>query len=264
MSMDIILIELVASLTTIVIFTLAGVLDWWWREIPPTLWIMPVIIGISVNILYYFLYCSNYFATICKYQFQLQLLQLILSLILLCIISILVFIIKIIGGADFLAVASFIALYPFNRLLVLGYSENIIVLQLLFFLPPILWVLIIYSVIMISLILFNLLNNLRFHKEIKTLRVPLTNKILYTLFCRFMYVKEYRRKKFYYPVYVQSIISRVSFNIYEDDEVWKQRLSNIPDNLVIVVSWGIPMITFMSLAVATYLILYNTLLLMLY
>jgi hypothetical protein len=176
----------------------------------------------------------------------------------------LVFIIKIIGGADFLAVASFIALYPFNRLLVLGYSKNIIVLQLLFFLPPILWVLIIYSVIMISLILFNLLNNLRFHKEIKTLRVPLTNKILYTLFCRFMYVKEYRRKKFYYPVYVQSIISRVSFNIYEDDEVWKQRLSNIPDNLVIVVSWGIPMITFMSLAVATYLILYNTLLLMLY
>jgi len=260
---NIIWLELVASAITVATFTLAGILDWRWREIPPALWIAPIIFGIFVNVLHHFSHYGNCVDTLCEYVFQFQLFQLILSLILLCVIGILVFAIKILGGADFLAIASFTAVYPFNRLSILTYLKSNTLLQVFFFLPPILWILTMYSITMIFLILFNLLNNLKFYREIASLEVPLLSKILYVLFCKFMYMKEYRKKRFYYPVYVQSIVNRISFNIYEDDEEWKKKLSNVPDDSVIVVSWGIPMITFMSLAITVYIVLYIIILIIL-
>jgi hypothetical protein len=255
--MGMILLEVVISLTTLITFTLAGISDWKWREISPIFWIAPTTIGVAVNVLYYLHHNAACFTILCKNVFQLQLLQLVLSSIVLGAVGILTFVIKVVGGADFLAITSFTALYPFNRLLTLNCTESALMLRIYLFLPPTLCILIIYSVIMIFLIPFNVLSNIvKFSKEIKTLKMPTLSKIFYIFFCKFMYLEEYRKKKFYYPVYIPQFVSRISFSIYENDAEWKEKLSNVPNDTIIIASWGIPMITFLSLATSIYITAY--------
>jgi len=245
-------IEYVIAIVALSSFVLAGFFDWKTREINPKIWIIPISTGVAMNAIYIFLmknHCVN----------SILLFQIGITTFLVILIAVLVFVFNLLGGADFMGMISFAALYPFNRLFACNYkmfTENNIYIFLLNFLPPILWLLIIHSIIMVLFILENAISNIIKYREIQQLNLSLCRKLFLIVFNRFMRVEEYLKKKFYYPVYVPGIIDRLTFNIYEDDDAWKKKLEKLPKDTIIVVSWGIPMVSFLSISIAIYVTLY--------
>ena len=246
-------IEIINAIAAVVVFAIAAFLDWRYREIPVKLWVPPILIGFATNIIYYTTYVSALTMIL-----NLVVLQILLSTLIVIIVGIIVFVLKLMGGADFFAVLTLCVLYPFNRFLpyISAYAYFSKIAYLFFILPPLLHILIIYSLALVLLMILNFVSNVRY---ISLLKLPKTKKTLVLLFYRVMTVEEYMNKKFYYPIYIPGLIDRLSFNIYEDDEEWKKKLQTLPKDMIIIASWGLPMITFFSIALFIYIAVYMTL-----
>jgi hypothetical protein len=243
-------IEIINAIVAVVVFAIAAFLDWRYREIPVKLWIPPILIGFATDITYYIAYASALNMII-----NLVILQILLSTLIVIIVGIIVFVLKLMGGADFFATLTLYVLYPFNRFLpyINAYAYFSKIAYLFFILPPLLHILIIYSLTLVLLMILNFVSNVRY---ISLLKLPKTKKTLVLLFYRVMTVEDYMSKKFYYPIYIPGLIDRLSFNIYEDDEEWKKKLQTLPKDMIIVASWGLPMITFFSIALFVYVAVY--------
>lgn len=240
--------EIVIASITMLTFIVAGVSDWRSREVDPRIWIAPIVVGIIFNFFY---------ITFQAYDKTILLLQIGIAIFFVLTIAILVFAVNLLGGADFMAISTFVSLYPFNRLAIV---KSIILRNRYVFLfnlfPPVLWLLAIYSIIMLFIVIRNVICNLFVYRGIKEMKIPIHKKVFYMVFNRFMTIDEYMRKRFYYPVYVPGVVSRVTFDIYEDDIDWKKKLETLPKDTVIVVSWGIPMVSFLSISAIIYIVMY--------
>lgn len=243
-----ILEEIVIASIAILTFVVAGVFDWRNREVDPRIWIAPIVVGIIFNFFY---------ITFQAYDKTILLFQIGIAAFFVLTIAILVFVVNLLGGADFMAISTFVALYPFNRLAI---AKSVVLGNRCVFLfnlfPPVLWLLAIYSMIMLFIIIRNVIHNLFVYRSIKEMRIPIHKKVFYMAFNRFMTVDEYMRKRFYYPVYVPGVVDRVTFDIYEDDADWKKKLGVLPKDTIIVVSWGIPMVSFLSISATIYIVMY--------
>jgi hypothetical protein len=244
------LIEITNAVVAVVVFAIAAFLDWRYREIPVKLWIPPILLGFATDITYYVAYASALNQII-----NLIILQILLSTLIVIIVGIIVFVLKLMGGADFFAVLTFYVLYPFNRFLpyINAYTYLSKIAYLFFVLPPLFHILIIHSLTLVLLMILNFVSNVRY---ISLLKLPRIKKIFILLLYRVMTIEDYMNKKFYYPIYIPGLIDRFSFNIYEDDEEWKKKLQTLPKDMVIIASWGLPMITFFSIALFVYIAIY--------
>jgi len=223
--------------------SIAGVWDWRKREIDPRLWIAPIVIGIVVNT-----YRALYFGIS-----GLDVLSVMLELLFLVVIGLLVFCLRVLGGADLLALATLVALYPFPP--IPYYASSISLLRYASLLPPLLEILTYYSFAMIILLVYNVLSNLRRLRMLKRIDIPLRRKVLYLISARILTLDEFMSKRFYFPVYVPGVINRKSFNVYEDDREWRERLRGLNADYLVIACWGIPTVSFIAVSLLIYLLL---------
>ncbi|MCS7111156.1 MAG: prepilin peptidase [Ignisphaera sp.] len=241
--------ELVKVSILIITFSIAAAKDWRTREINPSVWIPSLAVGLPLGVIKALNGLTVY-----------QLLSIIISLVIVSSVAVLVFVFKLMGGADFLAITSFTVVYPYVQYTPFMYRWNSSMIanlsSVILVLPPIVAVLIVYTVVMTLFLIYNILHNLKHMDFLGSLETPLHKKLYIVLFHRIVDVDTIYRKRFYYPILVPGRIERRSFDVYEDDLIWREKLSDIPKGTRIVASWGIPMVTFFSISTFIYLILY--------
>ncbi len=218
-------------------FVIAGIYDWRKREIDPKIWIPSLIVGVVVNV----------WRAVQLGMSELDKLSLFVSLVFVVAVAILTFGVKAIGGADFLAVLSLVALYPFPPL----YAAA--PLHCMSALPPIVEIFVYYSMAMLGLFIYNIIVNLSKLRILESLELPLSKKLLYLVTARIMKVSEYLKTRFYFPVYVPGIVERKSFDVYEDDTAWRRKLQELDGDTPLIASWGIPTVTFIAVSLLIYL-----------
>lgn len=234
---------LLRDLVAILFMSIAGTWDWKKREIDPRLWITPVVIGIAVNMYRAFYYGVG----------SLDILSMIVELLFLTVVGLLVFYLRALGGADLLALATLVALYPFPP--IPSYASSLSLFHSTSLLPPLLEILTYYSFAMIALLVYNVLNNLRRLRMLEHVNIPLCRKILYLVSARILTLDEFIKKRFYFPVYVPGVVNRKSFDVYEDDREWRERLRGLNANHLVIASWGIPTVSFIAVSLLIYLLL---------
>lgn len=246
----------VKYLMTSIIYSYAAISDWVKREIPPLVWVPHMAIGIPLNI-----FITRHLMELNQLQHRMiieshLILSIVISVMLIISVSILSFVLNLIGGADVLALASFACMYPSNiEIMVLVVEKNVFInkiAQLLLFLPPLASVLIIHMLIIAPYMLFNITYNIIHVDRLREFKLSLQKKLMYILFGKITKVKNIANKKFYYPIYVPGIIERVVFNVDEDYSVWMKRLEGLPPEATIVVVWGIPMVFFITISILIY------------
>lgn len=234
---------LLRDLIAVLILSIAGIWDWKKREIDPRLWIAPIVIGIAVNV-----YRVLYFG-----MGSLDILSVMLELLFLAVVGLLVFYLRVLGGADLLALATLIALYPFPP--IPSYALSLSLLHCTSLLPPILEILAYYSLAMAVLLVYNVLSNLRRLRMLEHVNMSLCRKILYLVSARILTLDEFIKKRFYFPVYVPGVIDRKSFDVYEDDVEWREKLRGLNADYLVIASWGIPTVSFIAVSLLIYLLL---------
>ncbi len=242
------LLNYIKIVTIISTFIIAGIQDWKSREIPPRIWIPSMAIGVVSNI---------YLAFNINLSDILYLISIIITSIMLVIIAISSFWLKLFGGADFLALLAFSLNYPFSPTLNSLYLQpNIDLPRLLItLLPPIIVILFLYCFSILTVVIYNTINNLINIRLLRCLKIPLHKKVLYTTFYRVTYLENALKKKFYFPIYIPGYIDRITFNVDEEFDKWKKEVMNLQPDTVVVISWGVPMITFLSISVLIYTII---------
>ncbi|MEM1559927.1 MAG: hypothetical protein QW775_02065 [Ignisphaera sp.] len=247
---------------TLMVFGYAAFCDWIKREINPLIWVPPIIIGIALNAIltkhYLDLNIPSQNLDIIKLH---TFLSLAVSIVIITISAILSFILGLLGGADVLALATFVSLYPSNLELMHKVTWGQLYVRneifALFFLPPIVIIFFVYLFIMLGLIVANVIHNIANKDLLRCLRLPLQKKIFYVLFGKTVKVRDISLKKFYYPIYVPNLLERATFNINEDYELWIEKLRKLDPDLVIVVTWGTPMVTFTAIGILIYALYYT-------
>lgn len=245
-----------AAIKLIVIFVTFGyaaISDWIKREIHPLIWVPSVLIGVIIN---YFIYHSLNFSIVYHDLVNNHLnLSLVVSTIIIILTAILSFVLGFIGGADVLALISFVSIFPSNLELlheVMTDFFNDRVLFIILLLPPILHVFLLYLFIVIILIVTNIISNVTEINNIRKLGIPLRKAVIYVAFGRVMRAKDFLSRKFYYPVYIPGLLDRITFNVNEDYQAWIKKLKELnPETLVIAV-WGVPMVSLTAIAVYIY------------
>lgn len=244
-------------------FGYAAISDWVKREINPFVWVPSIITGILINLLFY-----RYLGLPWGYSnviYSHIYISLVISIIIIILLAVLSFILGLIGGADVLALISLVSIYPSNVELlhkIIMSSLDIGELFTLLLLPPILIVLLIYLFIAIALMIMNIFLNLANVNDIKRLRLPFKKAIVYIVFGRVMRIKDVISRRFYYPIYIPGFLERFTFNVNENYEVWNAKLRELDPEIAIIVTWGIPMVTFIAIAVYLYGLFYVILMLL--
>ncbi|ADM28263.1 peptidase A24A prepilin type IV [Ignisphaera aggregans DSM 17230] len=242
-------IESIKTIVLVLTFIVAGIQDWKYREISPKIWLPSMAIGILSNA---YLFISM------NLNDALYLISITITSIMLMIFAILSFWLKLFGGADFLALLTFSLNYPFSTMLNSLYlyirpDVNLPYL-LIAILPPIVIILLFYCFLVFLIIIYNIINNLINIRLLGYLKVPLYKKILYTIFYRVTYLENALRKKFYFPIYIPGYVDRITFNIDEEFDKWKEKVVDLQPNTVVVISWGLPMVTFLSISILIYIV----------
>jgi preflagellin peptidase FlaK len=243
--------EVIRVILAVITFTIAGIMDWRTREINPYIWLPTFIIGIFLGILKAVDGLSIY-----------QIISLTISIVIAIIVTIMVFLFRLMGGADFLAVITFISLYPYTQFTNLiayhkKFSSIIInIYNTILIMPPIITVLLIYTIVMLFFLIYNTLCNLRHVNVLNYLGLPLYKKIYFIVFHKIIDIDTLFKRRFYYPIFIPGKVDRISFNIYEDDLSWREKLKDMPKETMIIASWGIPMVTFLSISVLIYSVTY--------
>lgn len=253
---------LVKAILTSIVFSYAALCDWKKREINPMIWILPIVVGITLNITLtkYYLGLNPLLQNIDIIKFHI-LLSLIVSIIIIAISAILSFILSLLGGADVLALATFVSLYPTNLEFIYRVVSGQIYIHntifALFFLPPVVIIFSMYLFVMLGLIASNIIHNIVNRDLFKNLEISLQKKIFYVLFGKIVKVRDIVSRKFYYPIYIPNILERITFNINEDYDVWIEKLRKLDPETIIVVTWGTPMVTFIALVILIYISYYT-------
>ncbi len=245
-------IEIIKTIVIVLTFIIAGIQDWKLREIPPKIWLPSMIIGTISNV---------YSLTSTNLNNILYLISIVITIIMLIVFAILSFWLKLFGGADFLAILTFSLNYPFSPILNSLYlhthfhlDANLLYL-LVALLPPIIIILLSYCFLVFLIIIYNMVNNLINIRLLRCLKIPLHKKILYTIFYRVTYIENALRKKFYFPIYIPGYVDRITFNVDEEFDKWKEKVVNLKPDTVVVISWGLPMVTFLSISLLIYIII---------
>lgn len=240
------MLELAKAAIAIAVFSVAAVMDWRRREIHELTWAPSIVGGALINVAQWIrgIGGSNPIS-------HLRLLQLGASLALLLVVIVL-FLLKLVGGADVLAIAALVSLYPYSALAPephLGLSPISLMARVL---PPTASVLALYAVIMAAYLLYNATRNLYRRRALAALSLPPFKRLVVVVFHRVMTVEEFLRSRFYFPVIIPGLLERHTFDVDEDDAAWRAKLSHLPQSTVIVASWGVPMVSFLSVAVLIY------------
>jgi hypothetical protein len=257
-----ILIVVLKTIVPLLTFGYAAISDWVKREIHPLTWVFPIATGIIVN---YNLYSSLSFSILNVDVIKRHVyVSLIVSVIIVVLIAILSFVLGLIGGADVLALISFISVYPSNleflcKAVTWSFNNNFFIIMLI---PPIVFILLVYLLIMVTIIIVNISLNLLKLYDIKKLKLPLSKVFIYVVFGRVMRIKEALSKKFYYPIYIPGFLERFTFDVEEDYQAWITKLKELDPEMVVITTWGIPMVTFMAVAIYTYIFVYTILMLL--
>jgi len=229
---------LVRDITSLLVFLYASIYDWKSREIDPKVWIPAFIVGIGIDIY-----------QVLKFHLNIiQVISILISLLFLGVIAVLTFILKHLGGADFLAATALIALYPYPMMRDYAFLGRYALL------PPIIGVMVYYTIIVLTHLVYNTSSNLRYINELKKIPVSRYKKILFFIVARVMTIEKFKKSKFYFPVYVPNIVDRISFDVYEDDRFWKEKLSVLEDSTIIITLWGIPTVTFIGISLVIYIL----------
>lgn len=241
-------IESIKIVVVILTFIIAGIQDWRSREISPKVWLPSMIIGAISNT---YLFLSMNLNDI------LHFISITITCIMLTIFAILSFWLKLFGGADFLALLTFSLNYPFSTALNSLYLHiNMDLPHLLItILPPIVVILFLYCFSIFLIVIYNIINNLINIRLLRCLKIPLYKKVLYTIFYRVTYLENALRKKFHFPIYIPGYVNRITFNVDEEFDKWKEEVANLQPDTVIVISWGLPMVTFLSVSILIYIII---------
>lgn len=255
----IVVLKIVSILIT---FGYAAISDWIKREIKPIIWIPSIIIGIIINLyLYIFSDLLKQVENFVKIHICISL---VVSATMIVLMMILSFVFKFVGGADVMALISFSSIYPSNlellyKVLANSFSRNLVILLML---PPILLVFMIYTATTIITIVINILLNIPRINEVKKYRLSLIKMMIYITLGRVMKVKEFLLKRFYYPLYIPGVIERLFFDIDEEYQIWIERLRTLDPETIIIVTWGMPMVTLIAIAIYIYVIVYLSLILL--
>lgn len=262
---DITFLALIVKPIVIVIsYGYAAISDWIKREVNPLIWLLPIAIGIPINIfiMQHIIYIetSPYTEILRLHIFS----SIVTSIVLIAVISVLSFIFNLIGGADVLALIAFTSIYPSNiealYTVLKKHELTYSLITLALFLSPLIIVLVLCLLMNILYVILNIVNNVRYINKIRELQIPLHKKLAYIILGRITRVKDILNKRFYYPMYVPNVVERLIFRIDEDDQAWISKLRELEPETIIVVSWGIPMVSFLAISTYIYIGYYVTLL----
>ena len=215
-------------------FVIAGVYDWSSREIPVKTWVPAIVLGIVLDVVEVLLGTIN-----------------IMYLIPSAIIVAVIFYMctkGMIGGADMLAVITIVTLLPQPPKL--QWALRI--------LPPLITLITYYGFFTLLLVVLNLLANSVRMSIIKSVPAPLYKKLILALSSRPMKVSKFLNTKFYYPVYIPGNLFRLHFSVEEDDSAWRAKIRELiakgvlREDSEILVTWGIPTVTLLAVAVVLY------------
>ncbi|MEM4040549.1 MAG: hypothetical protein QXM83_01880 [Ignisphaera sp.] len=256
--LDVVVIGVILKcIVSYVVYSYAAFSDWIKREINPLVWIPPIVFGIAINVTS-IKNIGNHIKIVYTSFVELHLyLSIVLSILMILLLSVLSFVLGLIGGADVLCTIAFISMYPSNiELLVLAqnlnYLSNSDTLLLILFLPPIVIIFILYSLIVFTYMIYNVVYNIIHVKELKKHQITLRKMLHYILFGKIVKVENLQAKRFYYPIYIPNVLERLTFNVEEDDTYWINVLKKLSPDTTIVVTWGIPMVTLISIAIFLY------------
>ncbi len=230
---------LTKEILLIVTFAVASYYDIKSRDIPPTIWVPLFAVNTPLTIIDIF----------SKPLSLLDLISIAID-ILMTIVYVLMCIAKLIGGADVIAILAIIATFPTPRVLVVLLTGHVV-------LPPILSIITYYVIVLLLFVGINVARNTMSLGLWRKLRIPLFKLIVYMMIARITTVGEYisnSKYKFFYPLYVPGMIERLGFDVYEDRDQWIEKLCQLDRSTPIVVSWGIPMIAVLFIALTTYIL----------
>jgi len=227
--------ELARAIVASATFLYAGIEDWRKRDISPWTWVPGAAVGVSLSTLEVFYLGLNPFLLV----------SLIVTLLIVVAFAIAVFLLRAMGGADFLAVACLASLMPFPFLRLHGLLGRSIV-------PPLLHVMLYSALLSLAPVIANVVHNARRKHLFDSLRLSGLRRVKLFLTARVLTIEELERKRFYYPLYVPGVVDRSSFDVEEDDRAWVEKLREAGARLV-VATWGVPTVTLLCVATLIYL-----------
>jgi len=244
----VLILQILRDVSAISVYIFASITDLKNREVEPRIWIFPALIGATNTIL-------EVYADISMLKSPLTLVSIVVNLIVVTSVAIMVFL-RLMGGADLLAVAFFVMLYPFYN------SRSVIANTVMrsssgALLPPLLDVLFISFLIAMFYTIINATRNFIKLKQLReTINVDIVSRLIYLLAGRFVTVMDYcsNRVKFCYPLYVRNRVVRRSFDVNEDFFEWQRIICTQeakPDELI-VCEVGVPYVTLLGVAVVVF------------
>jgi len=241
----VLILQILRDVSALSAYAFASVTDLRSREVEPKIWIFPALIGAANTIL-------EAYTNISMLKSPLVLVSIIVNLIVVSSVAAMVFL-RLMGGADLLAVSVFVMLYPFYN------SRSAIANTVMrsssrALLPPLLDVLFSSFLIVTFYTIINVTRNLIRLKQFReTINVDPISRLIYLLAGRFVTVMDYcsNRVKFCYPLYVQNRVVRRTFDVDEDFSEWQRIICSQeakPDKLI-VCEVGVPYVTLLGVAI---------------
>jgi len=241
----VLILRILRDVSAISAYVFASVTDLKSREVEPKIWIFPALIGVANTIL-------EVYAGISMLKLPLTLVSIVVDLIVVSSVAAMVFL-RLMGGADLLAVSVFVMLYPFYN------SRSVIANTVMrsssgALLPPLLDVVFISFLIAMFYTVINSVHNLIKLKQFRgAIDVDIISRLIYLSAGRFVTVRDYcsNRIRFCYPLYVRNRVARRTFDVNEDFSEWQRIICSQeakPDELI-VCEVGVPYVTLLGVAI---------------
>ncbi len=232
------LLDILRLVISLAVLIYAGYRDLLYRDISVYVWIIGIPLLIAIDV--YDVVQGGFNSFIKVFSFT-------MSFVILCIVLYFTFVVKQFGGADAFAIATivFALPYPITPLLV----ERTPIL------PPVIAIFAYYTMMILGLVIYNITRNLRYLSILRAITVPRKFKIVWFLTAVIMSVREFKKRKFYFPLYIPGKLTRLSFSIDEEWREWKRKLETLDEDTMIIASWGIPTVTLLTTATFIYIFL---------
>jgi len=241
-------LQILRDVSAFLAYVFASATDLKSREVEPRIWIFPALIGMANAIL-------EVYTNISILRSPLTMVSIVVNLIVVSSVAVMAFL-RLMGGADLLAVSVFVMLYPFYN------SRSVIANTVMrsssrALLPPLLDVLFVSFLITMFYTIINAIHNLIKLKQIReAINADIISRLIYLLAGRFVTVRDYcsSRVKFCYPLYVRNRVARKTFDVNEDFSEWQRIICSQeakPDELIIC-EVGVPYVTLLGVAIIVF------------
>jgi len=241
-------LQILRDISALLVYAFASATDLKSREVEPKIWIFPALIGAANTVL-------EVYSNISMLKSPLTSVSIVVNLIVVSSVAAMVFL-RLMGGADLLAVSVFVMLYPFynSRSVV---ANTVMRSSSMALLPPLLDVLFISFLIVMFYTVINAMRNLIKLKQFReVIDADIISRLTYLLAGRFVTLRDYcsNRVKFCYPLYVRNRVARKTFDVNEDFSEWQRIICSQeakPDELIIC-EVGVPYVTLLGVAIIVF------------